>query len=275
MKRLSVLGLCVVASFAFSVLAASSAFAKKAEHGELVLAASGGPAHLGTPKATITSTNNTGTGNITSASGGTAVNTFDGVEIESTGLKCNSAGKTGGVVETKELTENTGWIDKSKGEAGVDFKAASGEFLAEFACEGGLSAKVRASVIGAAGPIETSALAGTLKLTQNGSGLENKPEKFEGGTRDVLESETSAAPGVFSTSVQVQEDTISNHGNASVCKLKKGVESCKPTNWEMSGKGATPEFGRCDKKGAGTKYSDTNCTIPNVKGKYGFVPVPG
>jgi hypothetical protein len=275
MKRLSVLGLCVVASFTFSVLGASSAFAKKAEHGELVLAASGGPAHLGTPKATITSTNNTGTANVTSGTGGTAINTFDGVEIEKTGLKCNSAGKTGGVVETKLLSEGTGWINKAKQEAGVDFKAASGEFLAEFACEGGLSAKVRASVIGAAGPINTSALSGNLVLTQGGSGLENTPEKFEGGTRDVLESETSATPGTFFTSVQVQSDTISNHGNASVCKLKKGVPSCKPTNWEMSGNGATPEFGRCDKKGAGTKYSDTNCTVPAAKGKYGFVPVPG
>lgn len=278
MKRLSVLGLCLVAAFAFSVLVAASASAKKAEHGELKLLSSGGPAHLGTPKATITSTSNTGTSTITSGTAGTAVSSFFGVEIESTGLKCTSAGQSAGTVVTKELAEETGWISKAKNEAGVDFKPASGLYLAEFSCEGGIAAKVRNSVIGHVTPLNTTGLSTTLNLIADGTGKENSPHEFEGGAKDTLESELSSAPGIFSGSVQVQENvTVTNHGNASVCKLKKGVEKCKPVGAEFNtiSNPARPEFGRCDKKGAGVKYSDTNCTIPAEKGKYGFVPVPG
>jgi len=277
MKRLSVLGLCFVAAFAFSALVASSAFAKKAEHGELSLTSSGGPAHLGTPKATITSTSNAGTANLTSATAGGATSKFFGVEVETTGLKCQSAGQAKGVVETFKLTEETGWISKAKSEAGVDFKPASGLLLAEFSCEGGITAKVRGSVIGHVTPLNTTGLSTTLNLIANGTGKENSPEQFEGGAKDILESELSTAPGVFSPSVQVQENvTVTNHGNASVCKLKKGVEKCKPVGAEFNtiSNPARPEFGRCDKKGPGVKYVDPNCTTTGEKGKYGFAPVP-
>src|ERR1700736_323787 len=109
MKRLSVLGLCLVAAFAFTALVASSAMATKTEHGELFVLSSGGASHLGTPKATITSTANSGSGHITSATGGTAITKFFNVEIETTGFKCTSAGQASGVVETKLLSEETGW----------------------------------------------------------------------------------------------------------------------------------------------------------------------
>jgi hypothetical protein len=279
MRRLSVLGLCLVAAFAFTALVASSAMATKAEHGELSLVSSGGASHLGTPKATITATSNAGTGHLTSATAGTATSKFFNVEVETTGLKCTSAGQPTGTVETKLLSEETGWISKAKNEAGVDFKPASGEFLAEFSCEGGIAAKVRNSVIGHVTPLNTAGLTTELNLIANGTGKANSPESFEGGSKDVLESELSTAPGVFSESVQVQEHvTVTNHGNSSVCKLKKGVEKCKPAaTGELNtiANPARPEFGRCDKKGAGTKYSDSNCTIVAEKGKYGFVPVPG
>jgi hypothetical protein len=283
MKRLSVLGLCLVASLAFSVLAATGAMAAKVEHGELNLRSSGGPAHLGTPKATITSSSNSGVAHITSAFAGTAVSLFNGVEIEGTGFKCNSAGKTGGVVETFELAEETGWISKAKNEAGVDFKPASGEFLAKFTCEGGIEAKVRASVIGHVTPLNTAGLSTQLNLICDETCHANSPHNFEGGPKDVLLSELSTAPGIESESVQDQENvTVTNHGNSSVCKkkIKKGVETekCKvAASGELNtlANPARPEFGRCDKKGAGVKYSDPNCTIVAEKGKYGFVPVPG
>jgi hypothetical protein len=278
MKRLSVLGLCLVASFAFSVLIASSAMATKTEHGEMIVISIGGSSHLGTPKATITSTRNEGTGHLTSATGGTATSKFENVEVEGTGVKCQSGG-TAGIVETKLLSEETGWLSKAKNEAGVDFKPASGPFLAEFACGGGLSFKVRSSVIGHVTPLNTAGLSTELNLIPEGVGKTNSPEQFEGGAKDVLESESSAAPGVFSDSVQVQEHvSVTNHGNASVCKLKKGVEKCKPSSageFNTIANPARPEFGRCDKKGAGIKYSDTNCTVEAAKGKYGFVPLPG
>jgi hypothetical protein len=278
MKRLSVFGLCIVASVVFSALVASSALAAKAEHGELYLLSSGGPAHLGTPHATITSTSNEGTAHINSATSGKATSNFKGVEIETTGLKCTSAGKGKGEVETKPLTEATGWISKAKNEAGVDFKAESGEFLAEFECEGGTKAKVRASVIGHVTPLNTMGLSTELNLIPEGVGKNNSPRSFEGGPTDVLESELSTAPGIFSESVQVQEHvTVTNHGNSSVCKVKKGVEKCKPLPAELNTVAAAqPEFGRCV-KGGSKEFSDSNCMTrpePGKKGKYGFNPVP-
>jgi hypothetical protein len=274
MKRFSVFGLCLVAAFAFSVLVASSAFAAKKEVGELYLVTKGGAAHLGTPKATITSTSNEGEGRITSATSGSATSLFHGVEIENTGLKCTSAGQPTGTVETKPLTENTGCISKTKNEAGVDFKAASGELLAEFSCEGGISAKVRASVIGHVTPLNSPSLTSELNLIPNGSGKANSPEAFDGGSKDVLESELSEAPGVWSESVQDQEKVaVTNHGNSSVCKTKKGVEKCKPLPAEFNtAVGPTPEFGRCVK---GKVYTDSACThaaTGKEKGKYAFEP---
>jgi hypothetical protein len=280
MKRFSVLGLCIVASFAFSVLIASSAMAKKAEHGESVVLSSGGAAHLGTPHGTITSTSNHGVGHLTSKFGGTATSIFEGVEIESTGFKCNSAGKPAGTVETFLLSEETGWISKAKNEAGVDFKPASGPLLAEFSCPAaGITAKVRSSVIGHVTPLNTAGLSTKLNLIPDGTGKANSPHEFEGGSPDFLESELSSAPGVFSESVQVQENvTVTNHGNSSVCKPVKTGEKCKPTAaGEMNtlANPARPEFGRCNKKGPGAvKYSDPNCTVVAAKGKYGFNPIP-
>jgi hypothetical protein len=277
MKRFSVFGLCIVAAFAFSALVASSAFAKK-ETGELHVISSGGPAHLGTPKATITSSSNLGEGHLKSGTGGTATSNFFGVEVESTGLKCQSAGNPKGEVSTFKLTEGTGWIKKaSPEEAGVDFKAASGELLAEFACEGGIEAKVRGSVIGHVTPLNVPGISQELNLIPEGIGKTNSPEQFEGGSPDVLESELNSAPGVWSDSVQVQEHvTVKNHGNASVCKVKKGVESCKPaTNGEFNTHySSVPEFGRCVKGGA-KEFTDADCThrpVGKEKAKYHFEP---
>jgi len=281
MKRFSVLGLCLVAAFAFSVLIASSAMAKKAEHGESVVLSAGGPAHLGTPKATITSTSNHGVGHLTSKFGGTATSIFEGVEVEGSGIKCNSAGKPAGTVETFLLSEETGWIKKgTPQEAGVDFKPASGVLLAEFSCPGlGLTAKVRNSVIGHVTPLNTAGLSTKLNLIADGTGKENSPHEFEGEAKDTLESELSSAPGIFSGSVQVQEGvTVTNHGNSSVCKPVKTGEKCKPTaagEFNTIANPARPEFGRCNKKGPGAvKYSDPNCTVVAAKGKYGFNPIP-
>jgi len=273
MKRFTVLGLCLIAAFALSVLVAASAQAKT-EHGELHVTSAGGEAHLGTEKGSITSTSNSGEGHLTSATGGTATSLFFGVEAAATKTKCNSAGEPEGVVKTLLLSEETGWISKPT-EAGVDFKPASGIYLAEFEC-GPLAVKVKGSVIGHVTPLNVSALSSKLNLVPNKTGTANSPESFEGGPKDILETEFNAFPGKEFESLQQQENvTVTNHGNASVCKLKKGVEKCKPgpaeSIYTLTG---TPLLGRCD-KGKG-KYSDTNCTVlATKKGKYEFVPLPG
>jgi hypothetical protein len=239
----------------------------------MVVTSSGGEAHLGTSEGTVTSTANVGKGNLTSASGGTSESTFFGVEFK--GVKCNSAGQGTGVVKTELLTEGVGWITPNV-EAGVDFKPASGPNLAEFVCGGVVTIKVHGSVIGHA-TNNVAALSSQLNLISAPSGKANSPEQFSGGPKDILLSNIGGVE--TGESVQVQEGvTVTNHGNASVCKLKKGVEKCKPAKTgELSIVSGTPEFGRCNKGGSKT-YTDSNCTTlpaPGKKGKYGFTPLPG
>jgi hypothetical protein len=280
MKRFTVLGLCFVAALVFAALSAAGASAKKAEHGESIVVASGGPAHLGSETGTIKSSSNEGGGHLTSATGGTAKTLFKGVEVEGFGLKCSSAGKSAGEVETELLTEETGWISKAGNEAGVDFKAAVGENLAKFSCEG-LNVETKGSVIGHVTPLNTAGLSQQLNLIANKEPgkFRNSPSNFEGGPEDILRSTfTGLATGTNLESVQVQENvTVTNHGNASVCKLKKGVEKCKPSaagELNTISNPARPEFGRCNKKGPGVKYVDANCNTTGAKGKYGFAPLP-
>jgi len=276
MKRFTVLGLCLVVSLALSALVAAGAQAAKVEHGNLNVESKGGLSEFGGGgKGALHSPENVGSGEFTSSTKGTAVSTFHGVELESTGLKCTSAGQAAGDVKTFLLAEETGWI-KAPTEAGVDFKPASGEELAAFSC-GPVTFKVFGSVIGQTSPINSSSLTSKLDLRPNGLKTANSPESFEKGPKDTLESETNQAKG-HSASYQQQENvTVTNHGNPSVCKIKKGVEKCKPKPAETNTvfNPAQPEIGRCVKKSGG-KYADNNCTTPPTKkGKYEFVPVPG
>jgi hypothetical protein len=274
MKRFTAFGLCLVAAFALSMLAAASAFAKT-EHGESVVRSSGGAAHLGTKEGSITSTANHGTGNLTGPTGGTARSVFEGVEFAAVGAKCHSAGKPEGTVETFLLSEGTGWIKKAAPqEAGVDFKPASGSFLAEFVCGPG-TVKVHGSVIGHVTPLNTAGLETKLNLVSNGTGKANSPESFEGGSKDILETNLNGVEIGESLQEQLNVSVV-NHGNSSVCKVKKGVEKCKPVpSGEFYTLNGTPEFGRCDKQAGGT-FSDTSCTNKvTKKGKYAFVPLPG
>src|ERR1700740_2693479 len=222
MKRFTVLGLCLMAAFAFAALSAAGAAAKKSEHGVLDLDAVGGPAHLGTESGAIKSSSNEGTAEITTATSGTAKTLFKGVEVEGFGLKCSSAGKGPGEVETELLTEETGWISKANNEAGVDFKPNSGEFLAQFACEG-LNVKVKGSVIGHVTPLNVASLTSQLNLLPDKTPGQprNSPSNFEGGPEDILRSSFSGLQtGNELESLQQQENvTVTNHGNESVSRL--------------------------------------------------------
>jgi hypothetical protein len=282
MKRFTVLGLCLVAALVFAALSAAGAAAKKSEHGVLDLDAVGGPAHLGTESGSIKSSSNEGSAEITTATSGTAKTLFKGVEVEGFGLKCSSAGKSAGEVETELLNEETGWINKAGGEAGVDFKPHSGEYLAQFACEG-LNVKVKGSVIGHTSPNNLENTHGELNLIPDKTPgkTRNSPSNFEGGPEDILRSSFSGLQtGNELESLQQQEGVvITNHGNPSVCKLKKGKEKCKPGQFETNTlAGATPEYGRCIKKkpkGTG-KYQEANCATlaSEGKGQFEFEPVP-
>lgn len=275
MKRFTVFGLCLIASFALSALVAVGAYAGKSEHGPMNVTSSGGLSEFGSGgKGALHSPTNSGTGEFTSGTEGTATSTFVGVELESTGLKCTTAGQAAGTVKTNLLKEVTGWIKKPT-EAGVIFSADVGTELAKFNCGGVAEFVVTGSAIGQISPLDESSLSSQLNLRPNGAKTTNSPESFEGeGTKhSFLSSVNGGPPG---ESYQQQENvTVTNHGNPTVCKkkVKKGVETekCKPIPAEIKSSGAKPEIGRCEKKGAGVKYSDTNCTVVSEKGKYGFV----
>jgi hypothetical protein len=274
MKWLRMPGLCVLAACALSVMLTASAQAAKVEHGELVLSIAGPEGHFGSPRGSLHFTSIEGSADLGSGGGGTGTLAVKGTEIEGTGLKCHSAGEPVGIVKSKGLTLGTGWISKPT-EAGIDLKPASG-YLFEVECEGGTRVKIKGSVIGKVTPLNTSTLELKLNLVPNASKKANSPEKFEGGLQEILESEWEGTPGEFETVLQL-EASLKNHGNTSVCKMRKTGSVCKPLPFEFYTLNGTPEFGRCVKGGA-KNYSDSNCTVspaPGHRGKYGFIPLPG
>jgi hypothetical protein len=279
MKRFTVFGLCFAVCLAFGVMFSASAFAK-GEHGVLVVTSHNGPSEFGGGgKAALKSTSADGGGEFTTATSGTAFSIFHSVELIAAGLKCNSAGQAAGDVKTETLTEETGWISKGAGQAGVDFKPAAGLYLAILHC-GPVEVKVSGSVIGETSPNNVSSLTSKLDLRANAGKTANAPEKFEApAPKDTLSSEV-CTPGcaAASESYQQQENiTVTNHGNKSVCKVKKGKEKCKPAPAETNtlANPAQPEVGRCVKKGGG-KFDSSNCDkLATAKGKFEFVPVPG
>ena len=282
MKRLTVFWLCLIGAFAFSVMVVVSAQAKKTEHGPLVLESHGAQAHLGTSKGTISSTSNEGKGLFENPTKGSASSRFNGVEFETIHAKCQNSGAEAGVVETKALTEETGWIAKGS-EAGVVFAPASGLYLAEFECSG-IGVKVKGSVIGHTSPLNVDSADSKLDLFgTEGIAFHNEPETFEGSaTKHVLETEFSGTAGEFESLQEQRNVNVHNHGNESVCKtkVKKGVPvtKCKPGQAETNGivNPAQPEIGRCDKQKGG-KFGEANCaTLAEPgKGKFEFVPIPG
>jgi hypothetical protein len=280
MKRLTVFWLCLIGAFAFSAMIVVGAQAKKTEHGALVLESHGPNAHLGTSKGTISSSSNEGKGEFNNPTKGAASSRFNGVEFETIHAKCQSAGQEAGVVETLPLTEETGWIAKGT-EAGVVFAPASGTNLAEFEC-GGIGVKVKGSVIGHTSPLNVDSADSKLDLFgTEGIAFHNEPERFDGEpstVHKVLKSEFTGTTGELESLQEQRNVNVHNHGNSTVCKLKKGKEKCKPGQAETNGvvNPAQPEIGRCDKQKGG-KFSEANCaTLAEPgKGKFEFVPIPG
>jgi len=295
MKRFKVLGLCLLAVCAFSVVLATSAQAAKELSGPIDISSEGGPAHLGTELGVeLKSTNNAGHGKFESGTKGSAITTFYHVTEAGSGGNCTSEAAPTGTVVTEPLTEELGWAGKLEGGIGktgkevglpgAAFKAAVGIYSAVFSCEGLGKVKVKNSVVGliTSPAVNVPSKTGTLALKGFG-GFKQEPEELEGGSKDTLESSFEKVNGgTYTPSAQFQEDVTTNHGNKSVCKtkIKKGVESekCKPGATEINTivNPAQPEIGRCV-KASGGKFSDAACTQPPTKkGKYEFKPAePG
>jgi hypothetical protein len=268
------------------VVLAASAQALKETKGPIDISSEGGEAHLGTELGVeLKSTNNKGHGKFENGISGSAITTFFNVTVAGSGGKCTSAGQEAGTVQTEPLTEELGYINAGSQSVGAAFKPA-GSFDAVFECEGLGSVKVRNSVIGTitSPAVNFSAKTGTLALKGFG-GFKQEPENLEGKPKDTLESSfEKVGGGVFTPSAQFQEDTTTNHGNGSVCKvkIKKGVETekCKNGATEINtlANPAQPEIGRCIKQKGG-KFQEANCGIIDPtpgKGKFEFKPAePG
>jgi len=277
MKRISMMGLSLVAAFALSALVAGGALAAKhVNSGPLKYKSTSGIAFLeveGGGK--IECKVSTGTGEYTTSTSGTVTATFEG--CETLGKKCTSAGSPSGTIVTKLLATEVGYVNKTKGEVGSDFKPASGEFNAEFACPGSpaLSIRVKGSVIGKVEPPNVSST--ESKSTLKNSGGKQEIEKFEGGSKDTLVSETSVEGGPFAAANGIQNVTSQVVNSEQEAKKgKKTLKFADPS--EIKTGGATPVVGRCRPSKKKGKFTESNCQTEEPAGDpdglWEFFPVP-
>jgi hypothetical protein len=215
MKRFRIVGLCLMAVFAFSAIAASAASAALPEWlgtFPTPFTSHGGEAILkvGTvSKVKCASTTNTGS--ITGPKLGTVLVNFTGCKLSGS-FPCNSPGAGTEEIMTFTLDMTLGYITKSTKDVGVALKGLGGaekNLLAEFECndEGALlPARVKGSVIGLITPIGVSTLTFTLNFAENATTKKQAVEKLEGEAKDVLEA--SLNRGVFEEGVEIALDEI-------------------------------------------------------------------
>jgi hypothetical protein len=227
MKRIRILGICLVAAFALSAVASTVAsaepvFVTKAVVGgaassKIPISGTVGAAFLESKAGTkITCTGGTFTGEITgSKSSANNVTTFKG--CESGGHPCENAG-AGEIITKKLAAELQGISATLPGERLTDEVEGRGGKLAEFTCAGVLKVIVKGSLIGSlSGAAGTSAKAAeegklvTGKLTFAEAAGVQKYSKFSEGTTGDKESEqleSSVGGGAFEKSGQSVIATI-------------------------------------------------------------------
>jgi hypothetical protein len=109
--------------------------------------------------------------------------TFKGCEVDAE--KCHSKGAATGEIKTNTLDGEVGYINKAKKEVGVDIKAESGLYEAEFECGTlPLDAVVKGSVVGLVEPINKYSKEATFTFERLGTTQE--PTKLEGMPTDTL-----------------------------------------------------------------------------------------
>jgi hypothetical protein len=218
MKRMRMMGLLIVAVFALSVVASSATaspvfYTKVAEGGTasapIPFTGTLGAAFLEpASKTKITCTAGTATGEVTSSTiTKNNLTKFTGCEIAGAGLKCNSAGKGTGEIDTKILEGKLGAITAAlPGIRLFDEAGGPGAILAEFVCGGGaVTVVVKGSVIGSlSGASGTEPANGKFaasdKLTFAETNGVQKYTHFEGEGAEQLESNSNG--GAFEKSGQ-------------------------------------------------------------------------
>jgi hypothetical protein len=284
MKRISMMGLCLIAAVALSALVASSALAAKHVNvGPLKFTSVNENApHLEIKGAgEVLCKSDTATGEVTTAQLGTVTAFFHG--CESASKKCTGVlNGVEGDITTNLLTITLGYINKAKAEVGTEFKPHSGTYNAEFECPGSpdLFNKVKGAVIGRVTPSNVSEVVSKSDLKK--SGTEQEVQKFEGGPVDHLISEisTTGKGGPFVEDEGIQNaDSKQTNTEQEAKKGKKILHFADPA--EIKTGGASPEYGRCRASKKKGKFEDSNCTVPTVETKPGdpdglweFFPIP-
>ncbi len=232
MKRMRILGLCLVAVFAMAIVAAASASAAptyyecaKTVGGKLEKGCSkeggkggyalvpgrgknkafkgkGGAATLHTPAVAgeVKCSTSKDEGFISSSfTGQEKVKVIFGKCI-SLGKNCSSAGAKKGEIKTNALEGTLGYISKSPLKVGVSLKGEAGADSADFNCEG-LVIETKGAVIGEiTGDVNAFSKESTDIFTVNGEGFQSV-KSFEGGSTEVLESEINGS-GPFESGEQ-------------------------------------------------------------------------
>ena len=213
MTRLQTLGVALIAVLALAAVAVSSASAATCTTK---------PCFTGTFPNTYTSSSGAGT---LETKSGTKVkcssDSTEGGEItgektgklksvvfkgcESSGFKCSTKGAASGEIKTVELETTLGYINKSTKEVGIALKPKGGGDFVTFECTALVKVTVKGAVIGVMTPVNSETMKYTLKFTQTGG--KQTPQKFEGGSTDILESEIDGS-GKFEESGEQTEDAL-------------------------------------------------------------------
>lgn len=218
-KRFGIFGLCLLAVFVTSVMAAASASAAAPEIGRCVVQPKGNFKDAGCEKGEfpkqgkwewlpgpgpknkfisaeekstlqtvgnrkIVCTHDTDSGEYTGPKTDVETILFTGCKLTGLGVNvtCSSPGLAAGEITTNPLASELGFISKPT-EVGMDLKPLFGSTFAEFEC-GGIRIVVEGSVIARMTPISKMTLIFKEKFKAT-AGIQ-KPEKFEGGPKDTL-----------------------------------------------------------------------------------------
>lgn len=159
----------------------------------------------------VTCTGEGSVGNITSArTVGNVIIKFTGCE-SFTG-KCTTSGLAEGEIETKKLEGVLGVISttvkegKETRHVGLDLYPVgkTGSFI-EYTCTGQAPTTLTGSIIG---PVPTNKMFTTATVKHAATAGKQKPERFEGGEKDVLTNGLGEQVGLTDTATQTNEESV-------------------------------------------------------------------
>lgn len=110
------------------------------------------------------------------------------------GTACHSYGLKAGQIERYPVTAELGFINKAKGEVGIEYKPMEGGLLSRITC-GEQVIETRGAAIGRFTPIDTPIKhSGHLTIQFNETEGKQEVSKFEGGPSVSLEASVNGAP---------------------------------------------------------------------------------